>query len=290
MVTPGGDVWALDLEHGQAVYMPKGDPSKAQLMLQGHDHDPLKNPLIGPFYLVIDQQDRIWIDNTLDDSVIRFSASDPDKFEKFKVGYSPSGMALDSQGNVWVTSRFGDSMRARRVWLEMLVAIKRGKSPDVRLARSMEDQKAGWRGGNVTILRPDGTEARRVDGGGLVGPWAAAVDGNDHVWISNFDNPTCGIVELAGCRPEANPPGMKMGDQISPPGGYVGGGLQMQVDIAVDPAGNVWVGNNWNNVAAATGRVAEPQSTLGAGQGVVCFYGMAKPVKTPLIGSAQPAM
>jgi hypothetical protein len=83
---------------------------------------------------------------------------------------------------------------------------------------------------------------------------------------------------------------MKMGDQISPPGGYVGGGLQMQVDIAVDPAGNVWVGNNWNNVAAATGRVAEPQSTLGAGQGVVCFYGMAKPVKTPLIGSAQPAM
>jgi hypothetical protein len=25
-------------------------------------------------------------------------------------------------------------------------------------------------------------------------------------------------------------------------------------------------------------------STLGAGQGVVVFYGMAKPVKTPLIG------
>src|SRR5215472_2485830 len=58
-----------------------------------------------------------------------------------------------------------------------------------------------------------------------------AVNGNDHVWISNFSNPTCGIVELAGCRPEANPPGMKMGDPISPPGGYVGGGMQAQVYI-----------------------------------------------------------
>jgi hypothetical protein len=115
------------------------------------------------------------------------------------------------------------------------------------------------------------------------------VDGNDHVWVSNFPNPTVGIVELAGCRPEANPPGMKMGDPISPPGGYVGGGLQSQVDIVIDPAGNVWVSNNWQNVDAVLGRVAEPLSTLGAGQGVVVFYGMAKPVRAPLIGPAQPA-
>jgi len=35
---------------------------------------------------------------------------------------------------------------------------------------------------------------------------------------------------------------MKTGDPISPPGGYVGGGLQLQVDIDIDPAGNVWGG------------------------------------------------
>jgi len=64
-------------------------------------------------------------------------------------------------------------------------------------------------------------------------PWAAVVDGNDHVWISNFNNPTAGIVELAGCRPEANPPGMQMGDPISPPGGYVGGGMQAQVELTL---------------------------------------------------------
>ena len=41
---------------------------------------------------------------------------------------------------------------------------------------------------------------------------------------------------------------MKTGDQISPPGGYVGGGLQMQTDIDIDPAGDVWAMNNSQNV------------------------------------------
>ena len=47
---------------------------------------------------------------------------------------------------------------------------------------------------------------------------------------------------------------MKTGDQISPPGGYVGGGLQMQTDIDVDPAGNVWAMNNWQDIDAASAR------------------------------------
>ena len=58
-----------------------------------------------------------------------------------------------------------------------------------------------------------------------------SVNGNDNVWISNFNAPSSPIVELCGVRTENCPPGMKTGDQISPPGGYVGGGLQMQVDI-----------------------------------------------------------
>jgi hypothetical protein len=78
-----------------------------------------------------------------------------------------------------------------------------------------------------------------------------------------------------------------MGDAISPPGGYVGGGLQMQVDIDIDPAGNIWVSNNWQNIESALDRNAESLSTRGAGQGVVVFYGVAKPVRTPLIGPVQ---
>ena len=43
--------------------------------------------------------------------VTRFPASDPSKVEKFKTGYSGSGLGIDSQGNVWVTNRLGSSMR-----------------------------------------------------------------------------------------------------------------------------------------------------------------------------------
>ncbi len=74
------------------------------------------------------------------------------------------------------------------------------------------------------------------------------------------------------------------GDAISPPGGYVGGGLQMQVDVAIAPAGDVWVTNNWQYWPAALEKVDEALSTLGGGQGVVVFYGMAKPVRVPMVG------
>jgi hypothetical protein len=291
IVTPSGDVWAVDVEKSQMVHFPKGDPSKGELLFQNHTGNPMENPgrLVGPFHLAIDQQDRIWVSNAAADWVTRFPASDPSKVETFKVGISPSGLAVDSQGNIWVTSRLGNSERGRKVLLEMLEAAKAGKSIDVPLTRAMNVQQAGPEGGNVTILRPDGSQApgSPVIGNGLVGPWGAVVDGNDHVWISNFANPTAGIVELAGCRPEANPAGMKMGDPISPPGGYVGGGLQAQIDLAIDPAGNVWVGNNWDNFDAVLSRVPEPLSTRGAGQGLVVFYGMAKPVRTALIGPVQ---
>ncbi len=150
--------------------------------------------------------------------------------------------------------------------------------------------KSGYRhGGSVTVLRPDGTEMpfSPITGNGLAGPWAAAVDGDDNVWISNFVSDQVGIVELCGANPKAWPPGKKMGDPISPPGGYVGGGLQMQVDVDIDPAGNVWVSNNWQDIKSALHPGPEALSTRGAGQGVVVFYGMAKPVSTPLIGPVQ---
>ena len=104
-----------------------------------------------------------------------------------------------------------------------------------------------------------------INGNGLAGPWAVAVDGNDNIWVSNFVSDKYGIVQLCGANPAAWPPGKKMGDAISPPGGYVGGGLQMQVDIDIDPAGNIWVSNNWQNIESVLDRNAESLSTRGAG-------------------------
>jgi hypothetical protein len=79
---------------------------------------------------------------------------------------------------------------------------------------------------------------------------------------------------------------MKTGDQISPPDGFVGGGLQMQTDLAIDPAGNVWVIDNRQDINSCYGNPPEELSTRCGGQGVTIFYGMAKPVRAPQIGPA----
>jgi hypothetical protein len=301
IATPSGDIWALDCIKGQVVKLPQGDPSKVQFFCQNKTGDPLKNPckLMGPFALAIDQQDRIWVTNAVADHVVRFPASDPSKFETFKVGYSASGLAVDSLGNVWVTNKLGSSPRGALKFAEMLAAFKFNFDGDpdagARATRvlipALAAQTPGYEsGGSITVLHPDGTEASfsPVSGNGLAAPWAASVDGNDNIWIHNFNSWSAGIVELCGFRTEHCPPGVKTGEAISPPGGYVGGGLQLQVDLGIGPTGDVWVTNNWQNYVDAFGKVDEALQTQGAGQGVVVFYGMAKPVKVPLIGPARP--
>jgi hypothetical protein len=257
----------------------------------------LKNPckLLAPFAIAIDQQDRIWVTNIGGDTVTRFPASDPNKVDSVKAGYSGTGVAVDSLGNVWIANKLGSSERGHAKLLESLAAFKFNYNgdPDAGarmthvLVPALAAQTPGHEsGGSITVMRPDGTQASfsPVYGKGIFTPWAISVDGNDNIWVSNFASSTAGIVQLCGFRTEHCPPGVKTGDAISPQGGYVGGGLQMQIDLGIGPAGDVWADNNWLDYKAALGQVAEPLSTLGAGQGVVVFYGMAKPVKTPLIG------
>ena len=288
IVTPSTDVWVVGVSKNQLVYIPKGDPSKAKVLCEGFKDEPCKS-LRGPFFLGIDQQDRIWVTNGIADFVTRFPTSDPTKVETFKAGFSGSGLGIDSQGNVWVTNRLGNSARALAVLEDMGKALKTGGNFDEVLTRAMSKQ-TNADGGSVTLFRPDGSQypGSPFTGGGLPGPWAVAVDGNDNIWISNFAMPNSPIVQLCGVKTENCPPGMKTGDQISPPGGYVGGGLQMQTDIAVDPAGNVWAMNNWQDVDSCFGMHNEALSTRCGGQGVTIFYGMAKPVRAPQIGPARP--
>ena len=296
VVTPSGDIWAADSVKSQLVHFPKGDPSKGELVCQNPSSDPLKNPckLLIPFALAVDQRDNIWVTNILGDHVTRFPAVDPTKVETFKTGFSGSGLAIDSIGNVWITNKLGNSDRGRLKLVEMALAGKFNYDgdPDAasRITRVMTEamfvQTPGWEGGSLTVLHPDGTEANfsPIYGKGISGPWAVSVDGNDNIWVSNFSSAAAGIVQLCGFRTESCPPGMKTGDAISPPGGYVGGGLQLQVDIGVSPAGDVWVTNNWQDPASCYGKPDESISTRCGGQGVVVFYGMAKPVRVPQIG------
>ena len=291
IVTPSGDVWVLGIEKSQLVHFPKGDITKGQIVCEGESAEPCKS-FKAPFHLGIDQKDRIWVASSGIEHVTRFPASDPSKVENFKTGINNSGLGIDSQGNVWVTNRFGTGLLGMAHLIDMGIRLKfEGvASASDYLTKQMSEQKGGtMNGGSVTALRPDGTQfpGSPFKSGGLPGPWVVAVDGNDNIWISNFAGAQSPIVELCGARTENCPPGINTGDQISPPGGYVGGGLQMLTDIAVDPAGNVWAMNNWQDIDACIGTPPEGLSTRCGGQGVVIFYGMAKPVRAPQIGPAR---
>ena len=288
ITAPNGDVWAVGISKRQLLHFPGGDWTNGRIVCEGDSAEPCKS-FTAPFHLAIDQQDRIWVADS-SDKVTRFPASDPSKAKSFKTGFLNSGLNIDSKGNVWVTNRFGTGLIGMAHLVEMGVRLKTEgvTSASDFLTKTMSKQTGG--SGSITVLRPDGSPlaGSPFKGGGLPGPWAVAIDGNDNVWASNFAMPASPIVQLCGVRSETCPPGMKTGDQISPPGGYVGGGLQMQTDIAISPAGDVWAINNWQDIDSCFPDAPEALSTRCGGQGVVIFFGMAKPVRAPQIGPAQP--
>jgi hypothetical protein len=110
IATPSGDVWALGVSKRQLLYFPKGDWTKGRIVCEGDGAEPCKS-FLAPFHLAIDQQDRIWVSNT-NEKVTRFPVADPSKAENFRAGIVNSGLNVDSQGNVWVTNRFGDRLLA----------------------------------------------------------------------------------------------------------------------------------------------------------------------------------
>jgi len=295
ITTLNGDVWALDNEKSQIVHLPGGDPAKGRILGRIVNGKPVDGTLQvnGPFHLAVDQQDRIWVTNGGSNTVTRFPANDPGKAEQIEVGYGPRAVAIDSLGNAWVANTLGhpgtkEMLALAKDKLESKVENHVGSSasPAERAAKmwiGLYELLVKYPGGDVSMVRPDGTDQPPFDGGKSInGPWGIAVDGNDNVWVANAFGRS--VTHLCGARLETCPPGAKTGDPISPPGGYVGG-LQIITDVAIDPAGNVWVANNWDR--PDEGFKKEPESrftTRFGGNGTVVFYGLAKPVKTPLIG------
>ena len=90
---------------------------------------------------------------------------------------------------------------------------------------------------------------------------------------------------LAGDNTKGHPAGTKTGDVLHI---FKSGTIQMVTDVSIDPAGNVWVANNWNLLEAAAGpNPAFPTSTWGGGSGFTVIYGAAAPVKPPRMGKVQ---
>jgi DNA-binding beta-propeller fold protein YncE len=295
IITPKGDVWALDNEKSQIVYLPKGDATKGRILGRTVNGKPVDGTLQvkAPFHLAVDQQDRIWVTNSGSNSMTRFPASDPGKAVEIKVGFAPRAVAIDSLGNAWVANTVGHPSTKEKLALveaklkSKVEGLVDGSASKADAAAKMWidlfELLEKYPGGDVSMVRADGTVLPPFDGGkSIIGPWGIAIDGNDNVWVANATGRS--VTLLCGARPANCPPGKKTGDPISPPGGYIGG-LQIITDVAVDPAGNLWVANNWDRPDEGFKKVPDAAlATRFGGNGTVVFFGVAKPVRTPLIG------
>lgn len=297
IVTPKGDVWAVDNGHSQIVYLPQGNAAKGRILGRTVDGKPVDGTLQvkAPFGIAIDQQDRIWVANSGTNTVTRFPASDPDKAVEFEVGYSPHAIAIDSKGNAWIANSIGHpGTKEKLAFIKekltaKLASLKGSMSDEERAAKGWIDLfsiAAKYPGGDVSMIRPDGTVLGPFDAGkSMNGAWGVSIDGNDNVWVSN--SMSHNITQLCGVRAKTCPPGLATGDPISPSGGYIGG-LQTITGIALDPAGNAWVANSWNETDVGFSEVpSEALSTRFAANTTVVFFGVAKPVRTPLIGPVR---
>ena len=115
-----------------------------------------------------------------------------------------------------------------------------------------------------------------------------STDGNDTVWVFNFGavpvgqqttTPT-GISRFCGMNTNACPPGMAVGEPISPSTGYQSNAFVRITGGQFDPSGNIWITGNWK-------LDADPNMNPG-GNSIVIAIGAAASIKTPVIGPPIP--
>src|SRR6516225_7129558 len=274
-VAPNGDVWIADGSDNQLLYFPDGRIKEGKIV---------KPPgLVSPFDIVIDSQNRVWVANSSSDTVVRFPVNDPSKVETFHVGIGVRALALDSKENVWVANNMDLKMPLPKLPANASI-MEQFKLITEAMVKYIEGPPARITG-QVNMIRPDGTQPAPQ---GFTGPaesipWGINVDGNDDVWVGNMWGRSAAL--LAGDNTKGHAPGTKAGDVIHI---FQSGTIQMVTDVSIDPAGNVWVANNWNNLeAAAHPNPAGPTSTWGGGSGFTVIYGVAAPVRPPRIGKVR---
>ena len=131
IVTPSGDVWALDFSDDKVVFMPQGRSIQGEVLLRGHRrHAEQGQSLQAQCALPpCDRPAGPDLDHSaIGDTVTRFPASDPSKVEVFPTGGdSGKGMAVDSKGNVWIANTLGPGLTVETK-LRLLLAKLTGRS------------------------------------------------------------------------------------------------------------------------------------------------------------------
>jgi hypothetical protein len=269
---PNGDIWVADGADDQLLLFPGGRIRDGKTVKVAG--------LASPFDIIVDPQNRVWVSNSQSDTLLRFPADDPSKVETFHAGLSVRALALDEKGNLWVASNASPDLPMPKMppGISIMEQFKILAGTILRYPKPT---------GIVSMFRPSGEQAapKGYDGGGVIdGPWGVNIDGNGDVWVGTIKGRS--VVLLAGDDTKGHPTGTKAGDLLHV---FTGGSIQAITDVAVDPAGNVWVANNWNSIEGVTAdNPPFPVSTWGGGSGLTIIYGVAGPVRPPRMGVARP--
>lgn len=156
------NIWMASVANNKVVVFRKGVASDA-ISYQEPD-------MSYPFGIVINNKERAWVTNNGTVQLTENSSSNPGSVYVYKLTesgikllkiISPVGLrlkeiAVDSIGNIWVASTVDDT------------------TPVSSSVYQID-------GNNYNIIG-------NYTGGGIAGPWGLAIDGNDHVWVGNFES------------------------------------------------------------------------------------------------------
>ncbi|GAA1694791.1 hypothetical protein GCM10009808_09830 [Microbacterium sediminicola] len=238
-VTADGSVWTANCQTGTVTVYPGGDPEQAMTLSAGLDQA----------FGVVDNGRHVFVSGIASSSVAVFDydgtlvGGAPLTGDEFVL---PMGVASDPEGNVWVANSGSTTLPC----------------PERPISSGPT--------GSVALISADGTTVSGpFSGGGVTRPWGITTDGDGNVWVANFADQR--VSAFCGTNPETCPGDLSTGDAISPDDtGYGFNGLVRNTGLIVDPSGNVWVANNWEEV---------PIQSNPGGHQLVVFVGLAAPVE-----------
>jgi streptogramin lyase len=294
-ITPQGTVWVPSFG-GDAMsqYSPSGTVlSPSTGWTNGN--------LVHPQGVAVDQKGNVWIANNYgpesapdQGDIVVYPGGNPAKAITISGGglNHPFAVQIDGYGRAWVTNAGLGGAKLVGTKAAIFIGKFAGSvtviNPDFKptsfspiqdpsfkfpLGLAIDSENNAWAvnyfGSSITQLRPDGAVAAnyKLPSGTL--PWSEAVDGSDRVWVVGFAVPH--VWELCGVNVSACPPGSSTGQILSPKSGFSSKAIQHVTSIQIDQSGNVWVSNNWSQIAPPAG-----------GVGVDEIIGAATPVCTPL--------
>jgi len=160
---------------------------------------------------------------------------------------SPSGVAVDSKGRVWVASFYsaaslfantGTPVFANGITGNGLCGSF-GAAVDANDQVWIPDQPGSCGGNSVTVLTSAGTQAGLYSAGGIYYPWSVAIDTSGDAWVVNYGNSSLTILNNGG-------------SPLSGANGYNGvsgstSNFDFPVAVAVDSKRNGYLANGSSN-------------------------------------------